>query len=117
MLCQRMSARLRILQRERERAYVLAAGWTEQHFGEFRSAFQALDEDMSEFLDRDELMKAVDLLKDRYWQSSGNMSQILVVLGFDSTTEVQEGIKVDFLTFLRMLKMLDDGENRRQQGT
>jgi Ca2+-binding EF-hand superfamily protein len=119
MLCQRMNAQLRILQHERERAYVLAAGWTEHHFHEFRNAFQAFDEDMSEILERDELMKAVDLLKDRYWQSSGNMNQILVVLGIDSSKEVfgvPEDVKVNFLTFLRMLKMLDDGENRRQQG-
>lgn len=111
-LAQRVASQLRAMQRERERLYVLAAGWTEQHFNEFRAAFQVFDEDMSGVLEHDELLKAVDLLKGQYWQSSQNMNLMFVALGIDPNKE----IKVNFLMFLRMLKMLDDSESRRQMG-
>jgi len=112
ILCQRIAARMRLMQHERERQYVLSAGWTKQHFSEFRGAFQIFDEDMSEVLERDELMKAVELLKGHYWQSDQNINLMFVALGIDPNKD----IKVNFLTFLRMLKMLDESEALRQQG-
>jgi len=112
VLCQRIAAKLRVMRHERERQYVLSVGWTEQHFCEFRTAFQVFDEDMSEVLERDELMKAVELLKGHYWQSTQNINLMFVALGIDPNKE----IRVNFLTFLRLLKMLDESEARRQQG-
>lgn len=112
VLCQRIHSKLRSMQQERERQYVASAGWTEAHYTEFRSAFQIFDEDMSEVLEREELLKAVELLRGHYWQSSANINLMLVALGIDPHKE----IKVNFLTFLRMLRMLEEGEVRRQQG-
>jgi Ca2+-binding EF-hand superfamily protein len=112
VMCQRIAARLRVMQRERERQYVLSAGWNEQTFIELRDAFQVFDEDMSEVLEKDELMKAVELLKGQYWQSSTNINLMFMAIGIDPSKE----IKVNFLTFLKMLKILDESENRRQQG-
>merc|ERR1712176_344886 len=100
------------MQHERERQYVVSAGWSEGHFAEFRKAFWSFDEDFSEVLERDELMKAVELLRGSYWQSMSNMNLMLVALGIDPTKEIH----VNFLMFLRMLKMLDESESRRQQG-
>jgi len=111
-LCQRMTAQMRVFQHERERQFILGAGWSEKGFAEFHHAFNVFDEDMSEVLERDELMKAVELLKGQYWQSSGNMNMMLMALGIDPHRD----INVNFLTFLRMLKMLDESETRRQQG-
>lgn len=109
---QMLDRKFRLMQRERERQYVISAGWSESNFAEFREAFWSFDEDMSEVLERDELMKAVEMLRGSFWQSSSNMNLMLVALGIDPTKEIQ----VNFLMFLRMLKMLDDTESRRQQG-
>lgn len=111
-LLQVMSRKMRMIQHECERQYVMSAGWSIQHFVEFRHAFQHFDEDMSEYLDCDELMKAVELLRGSYWQSQQNIDLMFVALGIDTSQE----IKVNFLTFLRMMKMLDESETRRQQG-
>lgn len=112
ILCQRIKAKVRGMQREREKQYVLSSGWNEQNFADFRSAFQTFDEDMSEILERDELMKAIEVLKGTYFFSPGNMELIFVALGIDHTKD----IKVNFLMFLRMLKMLEETEARQQLG-
>jgi len=111
-LCQSIGTKLRCMLRERERQYVLSAGWSEQLFIELREAFQVFDEDMSEVLEWEELMKALDLLKGQFQQSTTNMSSMFIACGIDPSKDVQ----VTFMTFLRMLKMLDESENRRQQG-
>jgi len=111
-LLQQLNTKFRFMQHERERQYVVSAGWSELNFAEFRQAFWNYDEDMSEILDRDELNKAVDQLRGSYSQSSSMMDLMLVALGIDPTKEIQ----VNFLMYLRMLKMLDDSEGRRQQG-
>eukprot|EP00929_Paragymnodinium_shiwhaense_P119391 TRINITY_DN91288_c0_g1_i1.p1 TRINITY_DN91288_c0_g1~~TRINITY_DN91288_c0_g1_i1.p1 ORF type:complete len:1039 (+),score=199.63 TRINITY_DN91288_c0_g1_i1:150-3266(+) len=110
--CQRMSQRLRVIQREREGQYVVSAGWSEQQLADFRNAFQRFDEDMSEVLEREELTKVMEVLKGQYWQSASSMSNMLLACGIDPAKEV----KVNFLTFLRIMKMLDESELRRQQG-
>lgn len=112
VVCQQLARKFKLMQNERERQYVVSAGWTDKHFAEFRQAFWSLDEDMSEVLERDELTKAVELLRGSYWQTVGTLDSMLVALGMDPNKEV----KVNFLVFLRMLKMLDDSESRRQQG-
>lgn len=115
IVVQLLARKFRLIQHERERQYVISAGWTELHFAEFRQAFWSFDEDMSEVLERDELMKAVELLRGSYAvgaDSSGGLDLMLTALGIDPAKEV----KVNFLTFLRMLKMLDETETRRQQG-
>merc|ERR1712054_100365 len=89
----------RLMQNEKERQFVVAAGWTESHFAEFRNSFWNFDEDMSEVLERDELIKAIELLGGVYWQSMSNMNLMLVALGIDPSKEIQ----VNFLAFLRML--------------
>jgi len=111
-LLQQMCRKMRMIQHERERQYVISAGWSLHHFVEFRHAFQIFDEDSSEFLDCDELMKAVELLRGSYWQSQQNIDLMFVALGINTGKE----IKVNFFTFLRMMKMLDESETRRQQG-
>jgi Ca2+-binding EF-hand superfamily protein len=112
MAIQQLARKFRLIQHEQERRYVISAGWTEGHFAEFRQAFWNFDEDMSEVLECDELVKAVELLRGSYWQSCANMNMLLVALGIDPSKEIQ----VNFLMFLRMLKMLDESESRRQQG-
>lgn len=112
VLCQRVNAKVRAMMHERERQYVLHSGWTETNFAEFRSAFQNFDEDMSEVLERDELMKAVEVLKGTYWQSQGSMRLMFMALGINPEIKIE----VNFLTFLHLLKMLDDSEGRRHQG-
>jgi len=111
-LCQQIKNKVRRMQREREKQYVLSSGWNENNLAEFRTAFQTFDEDMSESLERGELSRAIELLKGRYWQTQGDMDLMLVALGIDPSKE----IKVNFLTFLRMLKMLEEAEARWQQG-
>jgi Ca2+-binding EF-hand superfamily protein len=115
IVLQLIARRFRLIQHERERQYVISAGWTEGHFAEFRQAFWSFDEDMSEILERDELMKAVELLRGSYAVGpdiGGGLDLLLTALGMDPAKEV----KVNFLNFLRMLKMLDETETRRQQG-
>jgi len=67
---------------------------------------------MSEVLERGELQKAVDLLKGHYWQSQGSMDLMLQAVGVDP----KSAVSVDFLTFLRILKMLGDSDTRRKLG-
>jgi len=115
IVVQLLARKFRLIQHERERQYVISAGWTEGHFAEFRQAFWSFDEDMSEVLERDELMKAVELLRGSYAvgaDAGGGLDLMLTALGMDPAKPVQ----VNFLNFLRMLKMLDETETRRQQG-
>jgi len=113
-ILQMLGRKFRLMQHEKARQYVISAGWSESHFAEFRQTFWSFDEDMSEMLDREELVKAVELLRGSHGsgQSLANMNLMLVALGIDPTKEIE----IDFLTFLRMLKMLDDSESGRQQG-
>merc|ERR1719162_1314436 len=60
---QQLDRKFRLMQRERERQYVVSAGWSESSFAEFRETFWSFDEDMSEVLERDELMKAVETIR------------------------------------------------------
>jgi len=112
VLCQRITARIRAMRLEQQRQYVISTGWTEQQFCEFRAAFTAFDEDMSGILERSELLKALDVLKGQFSQSSENIDLVLLAAGLDP----EKDMKSDFLTFLRVLKMLDDMEVRREKG-
>jgi len=109
---QRITLRLRALQKEREKQYIVSAGLSEKHLQELRQAFQRFDEDMSEVLEKDELCKVIETLKGQYWQSSSNIDHILTACGVDVSKE----IKVRFLHFMRIMRMLDESEVRRQQG-
>eukprot|EP00927_Polykrikos_kofoidii_P047139 TRINITY_DN41228_c0_g1_i1.p1 TRINITY_DN41228_c0_g1~~TRINITY_DN41228_c0_g1_i1.p1 ORF type:complete len:993 (-),score=178.17 TRINITY_DN41228_c0_g1_i1:170-3148(-) len=103
------AARLRGMQRERERQFVSSAGWSDQQFQEYRNAFQTYDEDISEFLKRSELMKAIELLKGRpCWQSSAHIKVALTAAGIHPT---KQEIKVNFLMFLQIIKMLEENES------
>jgi Ca2+-binding EF-hand superfamily protein len=112
VLIQRVAARVRMVQHERELQYVLSCNWSEQQFADFRFLFHSFDEDMDETLDHDELAKAVDQFKLHYSQTTANMTAVFKALGIELNKEV----KVTFLTFLRMVKMLEESEARRQQG-
>jgi len=110
---QRVHQVLKVSQNARECQYVMMGGdWDESHFVSFRKAFHYFDEDMSEVLERDELMLAMDQLRGNVWRATSNVNLMLAALGLDPSHKIE----VNFLSFLRMLKMLDEIEVRRQQG-
>jgi len=111
-LCQRIQMRFRQLKREQERQFVLSVGWKEETVSEYRTVFHALDEDMSEVLERDELMAAVEMLKGHCWQTQDSMDAMFQEVGIDPNGDV----RLDFLAFLRMMKVLNEGEARRALG-
>lgn len=112
-ICLKVHELVRVITHERERQYVVQAdGWDESHFVQFRKAFHHFDEDMSEVLERDELLLAMDQLRGKVWRDTSNVNLMLAALGLDPHKE----IKVNFLYFLRMLKLLDEIGLRREQG-
>lgn len=105
-LCQTITTKLYMMQWERVRQFAASTDWTEQMFTDCRSAFQIFDEDMSEVLERGELIKAIELIGGRYSQSTQSIVQMLFAMGCERGKEC----KVNFLTFLRLLRALQESE-------
>jgi Ca2+-binding EF-hand superfamily protein len=112
VLAQRIGMKMQVIQHETEKQYMESVGWTMDNMVEFRRAFDMFDDDMSDFLDEQELVRAMELLKGSYSQSAQETALIFMALGIDVNYHVQ----VDFLTFLRMIKMLEHSEARRSLG-
>jgi len=109
----RLHALLKETAVERERQYVLTnGGWTEVDYIEFKKAFHRYDEDLSDILERDELVQAMDLLRGSVWRAQTSVSMMLAACGVDSERDV----KVNFMSFLRLLKLIDEVETRHNLG-
>lgn len=108
-LCQFVADKLIRIQREVERQQSVKYGWTEKHFEELRQAFVSFDLDMSEFLEGDEVAKAIDLLQRAH--SREDLNAVLLELGFDARQEPKS--KVCFLDFLKIMKALEEREGQR----
>jgi len=112
-LCIRLHTLLKVTALERERQYVLnAGGWTEHDYIEFKRAFHRFDEDMSDVLEREELVQAMDLLRGSAWRALSSVNLMLAACGVDSEKEV----KVNLMSFLRLLKLVDEVETRHNLG-
>ncbi|CAK9061400.1 unnamed protein product [Durusdinium trenchii] len=109
----RLHALLKVTAVERERQYVLTnGGWTEHDYIDFKKAFHRYDEDMSDILERDELVQAMDLLRGNVWRAQASVNMMLAACGVESERE----IKVNFMSFLRLLKLVDEVETRHNLG-
>lgn len=109
----RLHALLKETAVERERQYVLTnGGWTEYDYIDFKKAFHRFDEDMSDMLERDELVQAMDLLRGNVWRTQSSVNMMLSACGVDSERDV----KVNFMSFLRLLKLIDEVETRHNLG-
>lgn len=109
LLSQKVSLTARVIQAEKERQFFLSTGWTERHYLELRTVFQVFDEDFNEYLDHKELLKVVLMLKGRAINEGIlHLESVLADLGIDTSREV----KVNFFTFVQILKAIDDSETR-----
>jgi Ca2+-binding EF-hand superfamily protein len=109
VLSQRISLKPRAVHRELERQYMVAVGWSAERVAECRRAFEQFDENMSDSLTESELFKAFEVGKGRYAPLVRDLDVAFLALNLDTSVEV----RVDFLTFMRMMKMLDESEARR----
>jgi len=109
-LCRFVFQRVHKIQREVERQHAARYGWNDEQIEELRSAFILLDENNSETLEHNEVVGAIDVLQR---SSREDVRTLFVELGLDP---YHKDTLVDFLKFLRMMKILDDRETHRQIG-
>ncbi|CAK0873694.1 unnamed protein product, partial [Prorocentrum cordatum] len=95
-------------QRELERQYMVAVGWSAERVAECRRAFEQFDESMGDVLTESELLKP-RRARGRYAPLVRDLDVAFLALSLDTSVEV----RVDFLTFMRIMKMLDESEARR----
>lgn len=100
--------KLHKVQREVERQTAVLYGWSDKHFDDLREIFMNLDQDASETLEVHEMMQAIENL-----QTSHLREDINPVMQEAGLPQDSEGIKVDFLSFMKIMKALEDREAQR----
>jgi len=102
-----VSSRLRKLRRDAEMYQAFQHGWTEDDYQELRHAFMLFDEDMSNLLDLDEIVKAVQCIR-KAW-----MEEEVVELLEDIGLNPRKGI--DFFGFLDLMKAIEGFDMQRDE--
>lgn len=100
--------RMRRRRREEERQLAIRHGYTEENFEDIREAFLALDEDMSEALDAEEVENALKML--RRTSNGSDAEQLLEELGLDPKLPT---LRVDLPCFMRLMFGFDLRESLR----
>jgi Ca2+-binding EF-hand superfamily protein len=104
-----VSEKLHKVQREVERQAAVRFGWSDKHFEDLRNTFMALDQDASEALEIHEMTKAVENLASNHLRVDINP-----VLAEVDVPQSSKGVaKIDFLTFMKIMKALEDRESMR----
>jgi len=101
-----VSEKLDKVRREAERQLVTSLGFSLRQYEEFREMFMAFDQDMSETLEGNEVTQVLHALK-----RGSNKEDAHI---FNDFGLMKVGVKVDFCTFLRIMKAFDDRENMRK---
>jgi len=107
-LCRFVSEKLHKVQREVERQTAVRFGWTDKYFEELRGAFMVLDGDSSETLEFDEMIQAVESFRSTCFREDLNHVMQEAGVSFE-----QKASKVDFLSFMKIVKALEDRESQR----
>jgi hypothetical protein len=144
LLYSRVHETLWNMQREKEKNYVLSLGFTDEQYKMFRSAFAAIDEDMNDVLDKDELKRAVGMF--RASMSNEDINSMFDYIAANnhiggmaapppaepkrqSTLEKGKAVmdkhhtmwnidvKVDFVGFLMVMRYLDNRKKYQQLAT
>lgn len=102
-----VAERLHKVQREVERQTAVRFGWSDQHFEELRGHFMALDQDASDSLDYTEMMTLLESM-----QRSTIREDVNLVL-HEAGQEHSPDSKVDFLSFMKIMKTIEDRESQR----
>jgi len=102
-----VASRLRKLRRDAERYRVFQHGWTEDDYQEMRFAFMLFDEDMSNLLDLDEILKAMQSIR-KAWTEE-DVVEILKHMGRNPQKAM------DFLGFLDLMKAIEGFEMQRDE--
>lgn len=102
-----VAEKLHKVQREVERQTAVRFGWSDKHFDELRGHFMALDQDASDSLDYTEMMQLLESM-----QRTTIREDVKLVLQ-EAGQEHSADSKVDFLSFMKIMKTIEDRESQR----
>mmetsp|Transcript_63890 Transcript_63890/g.152376 ORF Transcript_63890/g.152376 Transcript_63890/m.152376 type:complete len:835 (-) Transcript_63890:237-2741(-) len=109
--CHFIAWRLNWRRCEKERREAMLFGWTDEQYEDVRSAFLAIDEDMSDLLDREELVKALAMINPN---TRMDTFSVFPAIGLNPAAEDLQIHLGEFLKLMMHLDLKEQSKNKSE---